>query len=291
MSTNSLKTLLLLGGMSALVVAMGDVLGGRGGMMIGLALAVGMNFFSYFFSEKMALASSGAIRVGPNEHPQIYGRIAPMTERLCQRMGLPMPKLWVLDEPSPNAFATGRNPANSSVAVSVGLLELMNDREVEAVIAHELAHIKHRDILISSVAATLGAVITNVARFGYFFGGGRSSDDDGEHASPMVGMMMLILAPFAAMLIQLAVSRTREYAADAAAAKYTGGAENMVSALNALQYGAKRIPMDASPAMSHMYIFPAMGKHWFSNMFSTHPSTEDRIARLRSYGSPAAIEV
>lgn len=290
MSTNSLKTVLLLGTLSGLVVVAGNLVGGRGGMMIGLLLAVGMNFFSYFFSEKMALASSGAIRTSPTEHPQIYHRIAPMTERLCQRMGLPMPKLWVLNEASPNAFATGRNPANSSVAVSAGLLEIMDDREVEAVIAHELGHIKHRDILTSSIAATLGAAITSIAQMAFYFGG-RSSDDD-EGVSPMGAFAMMLLAPMAAGVIQMAVSRTREFSADAAAAKYTGSPEGLINALSKLERASQRLPMDASPAMSHMYIIPTLNKQWFAKLFSTHPPTQERIAKLQSYrGSVAEITV
>lgn len=292
MSTNSLKTVLLLGSLSGLVVVAGNLVGGRGGIMIGLLLAVGMNVFSYFFSEKMALSSSGAIRTSPTEHPQIYARIAPMTERLCQRMGLPMPKLWVLNEASPNAFATGRNPAHSSVAVSAGLLEIMDDREVEAVIAHELGHIKHRDILISSVAATLGAAITSIAQMAFYFGGGRHSDDEeGGGGVGIVGALaMMLLAPMAAGVIQMAVSRTREFSADAAAAKHTGSPEGLISALSKLERASQRIPMEASPAMSHMYIIPTLNRQWFAKLFSTHPPTQERIAKLQSYrGAVASI--
>ena len=288
MSTNSLKTVLLLGTLSGFVVVAGNLVGGRGGMMLGLLLAVGMNVFSYFFSEKMALSSSGAIRTSPTEHPQIYNRIAPMTERLCQRMGIPMPKLWVLNEASPNAFATGRNPANSSVAVSTGLLEIMDDREVEAVIAHELGHIKHRDILISSIAATLGAAITSIAQMAYFFGGRHSDEDEG--VSPIGAFAMMMLAPLAAGVIQMAVSRTREFSADAAAAKYTGSPEGLISGLSKLERASQRIPMEASPSMSHMYIIPTLNRQWFAKLFSTHPPTQERIAKLQTYrGSVAEI--
>jgi heat shock protein HtpX len=272
---NSIKTVLLLGGMSGVLLFFGEYFGGRGGLMMALGGAVLMNFFSYFFSEKMALSMSGAQAVTATEHPHIWRRIAPMTERLTQKMGIPMPRLWVLPEESPNAFATGRNPSHSSVAVSAGLLEIMNDQEVEAVIAHELAHILHRDILISSIAATLGAAITGLARFGFFFGGRR----DDEDSSPVGGLMMLILAPIAALLIQMAVSRTREYAADAAAAKYTGSPVGMVNGLRKLDAWSQRIPMEASPAMSHMYIFPPMAGG-LARLFSTHPATEQRIAAL-----------
>lgn len=290
MSTNSFKTVLLLATLGGAVVVAGGVIGGRGGMMLGLLFAVGMNAFSYFFSEKMALRSSGAIRTSPTEHPQIYNRIAPMTERLCQRMGIPMPKLWVLDEASPNAFATGRNPANSSVAVSAGLLEIMDDREVEAVIAHELGHIKHRDILISSIAATLGSAITSLAYAAYYFGGSRSSDDEDGGVSPVGALAMMFLAPLAASVIKMAVSRTREFSADAAAAKYTGSPEGLISGLSKLEGASQRIPMEASPSMSHMYIVPTLNREWFAKLFSTHPPTQERIAKLQSYrGSVAEI--
>jgi heat shock protein HtpX len=272
---NSIKTVLLLGGMSGVLLLLGELFGGRSGLTLALGAAVVMNFFSYFFSEKMALSMSGAQAVTATEHPRIWARIEPMTRRLCERMNLPMPRLWVLPEESPNAFATGRNPSHSSVAVSAGLLEIMNDQELEAVIAHELGHILNRDILISSVAATLGAAITGIARFGFFFGG-RNDDED---RSPVGGILMMILAPIAALLIQMAVSRTREYGADAAAAKYTGSPLGLMNGLKKLDAWSQRIPMEASPAMSHMYIFPPMGGV-LSRLFSTHPSTEQRIAAL-----------
>jgi len=272
---NSIKTVLLLGGMSGVLLFLGASFGGKSGLLLALGGAVLMNFFSYFFSEKMALSMSGAQAVTETDHAQIWHRIAPMTRRLTEKMSLPMPRLWVLPEESPNAFATGRNPSHSSVAVSAGLLEVMNDQELEAVIAHELGHILNRDILISSVAATLGAAITGLARFGFFFGGGRRDEDD----SPAANFMMMILAPIAALLIQMAVSRTREYSADAAAAKYTGSPVGLVNGLRKLDAWSQRIPMEASPAMSHMYIFPpTMGG--LARLFSTHPSTEQRIAAL-----------
>jgi heat shock protein HtpX len=203
-----------------------------------------------------------------------------MTQRLCQRMGIPMPKLWVIPEHAPNAFATGRNPSHSSVAVTVGLLELMNDEEVEAVIGHELGHILNRDILISSIAATLGAAITMVARMMFFFGGGRSSDEEEGGGSLLGGLAMMILAPIAAMVIQMAISRTREYGADAAAAKYMGSAWPMINALRKLESYSKRIPMDVSPAAAHMYIIKPFNGEAMMRLFSTHPATEQRIARL-----------
>jgi heat shock protein HtpX len=275
-SMNSIKTVLLLGSLSGVLLLIGQSFGGQQGLVLALGMAVVMNFFSYFFSEKMALAMSGAQRVSPKEHVHIYRRIAPMTEALARKMGLPMPKLWVLPEASPNAFATGRNPANSSVAVSAGLLETMNDKELEAVIAHELGHILNRDILISSIAATFAAAITSMARFGMFFGG-RHDDDEG--GSPAMNLLLVFLAPVAALLIQMAVSRTREYAADAAAAKYTGSPMGLVNALRKLDSYSRQIPMEASPAMSHMYIFPPI-LGGLGRLFSTHPATEQRIAAL-----------
>ena len=272
---NSIKTVVLLGTMSGFLLLLGQSFGGRQGLMLALGGAVLMNFFSYFFSEKMALAMSGAQRVSGEERPEIYSRLAPIVERLTEKMGLPMPKLWVLPEESPNAFATGRNPEHSSVAVSAGLLEIMSDSELEAVVAHELGHVLHRDILISSVAATMGAAITGLARFGMFFGGGR--DDEGERRGG--GILMFFLAPVAALLIQMAVSRTREFSADAAAAKYTGSPAGLVNALRKLDSWSQKIPMEASPAMSHMYIFPPI-LGGLGRLFSTHPSTEQRIAAL-----------
>ncbi|GAB4362208.1 MAG: zinc metalloprotease HtpX [Bryobacter sp.] len=273
---NSVKTVLLLGGLSGFLLMMGQAFGGQQGLVLALGMAVVMNFASYFFSEKLALSMSGAIAVNEQENAHIWRRIAPMTRELCRRMDLPMPRLWVLPEASPNAFATGRNPQHSSVAVSVGLLETMNDQELEAVIAHELAHILNRDILISSIAATIGAAITSLARFAMFFGG--RSDED-ESTNPFVGLLMMILAPIAALLVQMAISRTREYAADATAAKFTGSPSGMVNALRKLEAYAQRIPMEASPAMSHMYIFPpSLGG--LAQLFSTHPTTEQRIAAL-----------
>lgn len=274
---NSLKTVLLLGLMSGLLLAGGEALGGRQGLVIGLGMAVAMNFFSYFFSDKMALSMYQAQPVTSEENPQIWNRIAPMTENLCRKMQIPMPKLWVLPEQSPNAFATGRNPEHASVAVSAGLLQLMNDREVEGVIAHELGHVLHRDILISSIAATIGAAITSMARFAMFFGGRRDEED----SSPWGGILMMILAPIAAILIQMAISRTREYSADAAAAKYTGSPNGLINALEKLEGWSKRVPMDASPATAHMFIIQPLSGAALGRLFSTHPATEDRIAALR----------
>jgi heat shock protein HtpX len=276
---NALKTALLLGLMSAILVAGGGALAGRRGVWLGLAFAVVMNFASYFFSEKMALLSSGAVPVTPQENPHLYARLYPMAQRLCQRMGIPVPKLWVIPEESPNAFATGRNPQHSSVAFTEGLLRYMNDAEVEGVMAHELAHIKHRDILISSIAATIGGAITAVAQFGFLFGG-RSDDDDAPN--PLVAILTVVLGSIASMLIQMAISRTREYAADAGAAEAAGTPNGLISALAKLESWSQRIPLDANPAMSHMYIIKPFTGGGLGRWFSTHPATADRIARLRA---------
>lgn len=236
-----------------------------------------LNFGSYFFSDKLALKAYRAQRVSPTEHPEVYRRIGPLTENLCRRMRLPMPKLWVIPDESPNAFATGRNPQNASVAVTAGILRLMNDQELEGVLAHELGHVNNRDILISSIAATIAAALTFMARMAFFFGGGR---DDDEGSNPIALIAMLILAPIAAMLIQMAISRTREYGADAAAAKYTGSPDGLINGLRKLENYSKRIPMNASPAHEHMFIIKPFSRQAMSKLFSTHPATEERIARL-----------
>ena len=279
MQMNGLKTTLLLGAMSGLLLAIGQLLGGSNGLVIGFLFAIVMNFASYFFSEKIALSMYRAQPVTPAENPQVYARVYPMTQELCQRMGIPMPKLWVIPEHAPNAFATGRNPSHSSVAFTYGLLELMNDQEVKGVLAHELGHVKNRDILTSSIAATIGAAITMMARFAYFIPiGGRSDDDEGSN--PIVGLFMLILAPIAAMLIQMAISRTREFAADATAAKYCGTPDGLISGLGKLESWSKQIPMDASPETAHMFIIQPFSGSAMMKLFSTHPPTEERIAAL-----------
>ena len=276
---NALKTAALLGLLSSVLIVGGGAVAGKSGLQMGLILALGMNFFSYFFSEKMALAATRAQRVSETEHPEIFAKIGPMTKRLADRMGLPMPKLWVMPEMTPNAFATGRNPSHSSVAVTSGLLQLMSTDEVEGVIAHELGHIKNRDILISSVAGTIASAITYLAHFSMFFGG-RHSDEEG--GSPAGGLLLLILGPLAAGLIQMAISRTREYSADEAAARAIGSPHPLANALGKLEGYGKQIPMEVSPARSHMYIMKPFGGGAMSKLFSTHPPTQERIARLRS---------
>ena len=279
MTTNGLKTALLLGLLSGLVLLGGQAMGGRQGLYIGLGIAVAMNFGSYFFSDKIALAMYRAKPVSETENPEVYRRVGPIMQGLCQRMNLPMPRLWLIPDESPNAFATGRDPAHSSVAVTEGILNLMEDREIEGVLAHEMGHVLHRDILISTVAATMAAAITMLARMAFWFGGSRRDDREGGGYG---GIVMLIVAPIAAMLIQMAISRSREYDADAAAAKYTGTPHNLVSALQKLETFSKRIPMDASPATAHMFIIKPFSGDSVMRLFSTHPKTEDRIARLQA---------
>ena len=279
---NAMKTVLLLGALSAILLFGGEAIAGQQGLYWGLGIAVLMNFSSYFFSDKIALAMYRAQPVSEAENPEIYRRLAPIVSNLGRRMGLPMPKLYIIDEESPNAFATGRDPNHASVAYTAGILRLMSDSEIEGVTAHELGHVLHRDILISSVAATIAAAITMLARMAFWFGLGGDREDRDRGGGALGGIFMLILAPIAAMLIQMAISRTREYSADEASAKYTGTPHELISALRKLDTYSKRIPMDASPATAHMFIIkPFTGAgDVFMRLFSTHPSTEDRIARL-----------
>ena len=279
-TTNTLKTVALLGLLSAILILGGQALAGRSGMYVGLAFAVIMNFGSYFFSEKIALATYNAQPVTPTENQEVYARVQPLVARLAQRMGLPMPKLWLIPDESPNAFATGRNPSHSSVAFTEGILKLMDDRELEGVVAHELGHVLNRDILTSSIAATIAAAITQLSYMAMFFGGRR---DDEDRGGGLGGLLMLILGPIAATLIQLAISRTREYSADATSAKYTGDPNELIAGLQKLDTWSQRIPMDATPATAHLFIIkPLTSGGGLMSLFSTHPSTADRIARLRA---------
>jgi heat shock protein HtpX len=275
---NNLKTALLLGLLSGLFLAAGLYFGGRNGLFTALALAAAMNFFTYFYSDKIALAMYSAQRVSESENWDVYRRLAPIVQSLAQRMGLPMPKLFLIPEESPNAFATGRNPAHASVAVTAGILRIMDDRELEGVLAHELGHVKSRDILTSSVAATIAAAITVVARMFFWFGG----RDDEDRGNALSGLLMMILASVAAALIQMVISRTREYAADASSAQYAGSPYPLISALEKLEGYSKRVPMEASPASAHMFIIKPFTGQSVMRLFSTHPATEDRIERLRA---------
>jgi heat shock protein HtpX len=279
-TTNTLKTVALLGLLSAILIVGGQALAGRSGMYIGLFFAVAMNFGSYFFSEKIALSTYNAQPVTPTENPEVYARVQPLVANLCQRMGLPMPRLWLIPDESPNAFATGRNPSHSSVAFTAGILKLMDNRELEGVVAHELGHVLNRDILTSSIAATIAAAITQLSYMAMFFGGG--SRDDEDRGGGLAGLLMLILGPIAAFFIQLAISRTREYSADATSAKYTGDPDELISGLQKLDTWSQRIPMDATPATAHLFIIKPFSSGGLTSLLSTHPSTADRIARLRA---------
>jgi heat shock protein HtpX len=277
---NNLKTAFLLTAMTVFLVLVGQALGGRNGAVMAFCIAGAMNFFSYFFSDKLAIMSSGAKPVSREELPRVYQ----LVERLCAKAGLPMPKIFVIPTGSPNAFATGRNPEHASVAVTAGILDLLNDDELEGVLAHELGHVRNRDILISSIAATFAGAVTILARMaGYaamFGGGGRDRDRDGG-GGIISAIAMMILAPIAAMLIQMAVSRSREYQADATGAHFTGNPGALASALKKMEAYAARVPMQVSPATAHMYIIqPLLGGISFGNLFSTHPPTAERIARL-----------
>jgi heat shock protein HtpX len=279
---NTFKTALLLTSLTLLLMLLGRAFGGQNGMLLALAFAAVMNFVSYFFSDKIALAMYRAQPVTREELPRAYN----IVERLTQKIGIPMPKLYVIPNDSPNAFATGRNPQHASVAVTHGILSLLNDEELEGVLAHELGHVNNRDILISSIAATIAGAITYVAHMGRWamiFGG--MDRDSRDRGGGFGALIMLIVAPIAAMMIQLAVSRSREYQADASGAHYTGNPYALASALSKLDAYSRRVPMAASPSTAHLFIVaPFMGMN-FGSLFSTHPPIAKRIERLT--GRPA----
>jgi heat shock protein HtpX len=276
---NMFKTALLLTVMTLLLMTIGRYFGGDNGMLLALGIAAVTNFIAYFFSDKIALATYRAQPVTREQLPRVYN----VVERMTQKIGLPMPKVYVIPTDSPNAFATGRNPAHASVAVTQGILNLLNDEELEGVLAHELGHVNNRDILISSIAATIAGAITYLARFGFFFGG--MGDRDDRRGGGLGSILMLILAPFAAMLIQLAVSRSREYQADATGAHFTGNPYALASALAKLDSYSRRVPMVGTPSTAHLFIVqPLLGMN-FGSLFSTHPPIAKRIERLT--GRPA----
>lgn len=275
------KTAFLLTAMTLLLLFIGQVFGGRGGMTIALAIAILMNGIAYFFSDKIALASAGAKPISREQAPRLYA----VMERLAAKANIPVPKLYLIPQPAPNAFATGRNPHHASVAVTEGLMELMNDDELEGVIAHELSHVRNYDILTSSIAATIAGAVTWVAemgRWGMIFGGFGGGDRDRDGGG-LVALLMLFVAPFAALLLQLGISRQREYQADASGAKMVGNQYGLISALEKLGAYNKRIPMNISPSTSALCIVaPFSAGQMFSRLFSTHPPLADRIAALRS---------
>jgi heat shock protein HtpX len=272
--SNTVKTALLLGAMSALLMFLGEALGGAQGLMFGFLFAVGTNFFSYWFSDKMVLRMYGAQEVGPDH------RLSRIVSRLAERAGLPQPRCYVIPQASPNAFATGRNPHHAAVAATEGILQILNDDELAGVLGHELAHVKHRDILISSVAATLAAAIMMSARFMMFFGGGRR--DDREGSNPLALLATVILAPIAAALIQAAISRSREFDADGAS--IAGSTRGLVTALRKIESASQVVPLEANPATAHMFIIKPFSISGLMGLFSTHPPTEQRIQALLQLG-------
>ena len=270
---NGLKTALLLGTLSGLLLLIGELMGGADGLMLAFVFAVIMNFGSYWFSDKIVLRMYKAQAVGP-EHP-----LYQMTARLAQRANLPMPKVYIIPDPSPNAFATGRNPSHAAVAATQGIMQVLSESELEGVIAHELAHVRNRDILTSTIAATIAATIMMVARMAMFFGGSRD-DRDGGGSNPIVLLAMLFLAPIAALFIQMAISRSREFAADATGAQIAGTPYGLANALQKIEAVSKRVPMDANPATAHMFIMKPFTGGGLMSLFSSHPPTEARVRAL-----------
>jgi heat shock protein HtpX len=278
---NRVKTVLLLAALTAFLILMGRVLGGRQGMYIAFGLAVAMNFFSYWFSDKMVLKMYRAQEVSPEEAPQLHQ----IVEELAREAGIPKPRVYIIPDDSPNAFATGRNPEHAVVAATQGILRLLTPTELKGVLAHEIGHVQHRDILISTIAATLAGaimILASMAKWGAILGLGR----DDEEGPGIVGILIMsIIAPIAAMLIQLAVSRSREYLADEAGAHLSHNPESLARALEKLSLGVERAPMDASPATAHMFIVNPLTGRSLMNLFSTHPPIEERVARLRAMRS------
>ena len=278
---NTLKTFILLAGLTALLMAIGGAIGGRNGLTIALVFAGLMNFVGYWFSDKIALSMSGAQQVSESEAPDFHR----MVRELCRRADLPMPRLYVIPSATPNAFATGRNPQHSAVAVTSGIMNILNRDELEGVVAHELAHIKNRDILISSVAAMVAGAISqlaHMAQWAMMFGGmSRDRDEDNGGGSLLGGLAMMIVGPIAAMLIQMAISRSREYQADATGAEICGRPLSLANALLKLENGNHRFPMDVNPAQAQMYIVNPLTAGGIARLFSTHPPMAERVKRLQ----------
>jgi len=287
---NMTKTFLLMLGLTGLLILIGKAVGGSGGMIVAFGFAVVMNFGSYWFSDKIVLRMYRAEPVDESQAPDLYR----MVERLTREASLPMPKVYMIPTDTPNAFATGRNPQHAAVAVTKGLLQRLGPDEIEGVVAHELAHVKNRDILISTIAATMaGAImmIANIARWGMMFGGvGRSDDDEGGGAPALIGMLLaIIVAPIAALLIQMAISRAREYQADASGAHISGRPLSLAHALAKLERDAAASPMPASQATAHMFIVSPLTGRQMLGLFSTHPATEERVARLEAIAQSSGL--
>ena len=275
---NGFKTTVLMVFLSLMLVAIGGLLGGKSGMIFALIMAFGMNFISYWFSDKIVLRMYGAQEISEQEAPELHG----MVRRLSTAAGLPMPKVYIINESQPNAFATGRNPEHGAVAVTAGILNMLTREELEGVLAHELAHIKHRDILVGTVAATIAAAISYVAQMAQWtmiFGGRR---DEEEGSNPLVAIVMMIVGPIAAMLIQMAISRSREFGADEGGARIAGNPRYLASALKKLHTASRAIPMQANPSTAHMFIVSPLTGGGLMKLFSTHPPLEERVARLES---------
>ncbi|MGO4279087.1 Heat shock protein. Metallo peptidase. MEROPS family M48B [Cupriavidus sp. OV038] len=273
---NWVKTFMLMAAITALFIVIGGMIGGRSGMMFALLIALGMNFFSYWFSDKMVLRMYNAQEVDAGTAPQFYN----MVQELSQRAGLPMPRVYLINEDAPNAFATGRNPEHAAVAATTGILRVLSDRELRGVMAHELAHVKHRDILTSTIAATMAGAISALANMAMFFGG---RDENGNRSNPIASIAVAILAPLAASLIQMAISRAREFEADRGGAEISGDPQALASALDKIHRYAQGIPFQAAeahPATAQMMIMNPLSGGGIANLFSTHPATEERVARL-----------
>ncbi|MBE3588779.1 MAG: zinc metalloprotease HtpX [Thermoanaerobacteraceae bacterium] len=276
---NTLKVWVLMGALSILLVLLGNAIGGQDGAIVFLILALAMNFFGYFYSDRIAIGMTGSYPVSEAEAPELYA----MVRRLSQRAGIPMPRLFVTPSEQPNAFATGRNPAHAAVAVTEGIMRLLNRSEVEGVLAHEIAHIKNRDVLVGTIAAVLAGAITmmaNAFQWAAIFRTG-NSDDEEEGGSMAGGFLMAILAPIAAMIIQMAISRSREYLADDTGARIAGTPDGLANALEKLEWAARQIPMNVNPAASHLFIVNPLSGTSLVKLFSTHPPIQDRVARLR----------
>ena len=273
---NIMKTAILMAAITALFVVIGSMLGGRQGMMLALLFALGMNFFSYWFSDKMVLRMYNAQEVDAGSAPQFYA----MVQELAQRAGLPMPRVYLIQEDAPNAFATGRNPEHAAVAATTGILRVLSARELRGVMAHELTHVKHRDILISTISATMAGAISALANFAMFFGG---RDEEGRPVNPLAGILVAILAPLAAGLIQMAISRAREFEADRGGAELAGDPEALATALQKIEAVARGVPFQAAeshPATAQMMILNPLHAGGIGKLFSTHPPTEERVAAL-----------
>ncbi len=282
---NNIKTMLLLVMLTLIFVTAGAAMGGKNGMTIGLIFALGMNLISYWFSDKIVLKMYRAREVSEAEAPELYG----VVRTLAQKAEIPMPRVYIINEDQPNAFATGRNPNHAAVAVTTGIMRILSHEELMGVIGHELAHVKHRDILIGTIAATFAGAISylaQMAQWAMIFGGNRGDDDEG--GSPVAAIVMMIVGPIAAMIVQMAISRSREYVADEGGASISGNPRYLSGALRKLDSASKKIPMDANPATSHMFIVNPLSGGGILKLFSTHPPIEERIARLESMGRSSA---